>query len=174
MFWHVFVILYMGEVGGSVEVQRREIGYRRCTLPLDMRPIPYPPPVLQSSGGHQITYCWQSGGMHSTGMLLVRNCKQRFVLVLPYLDPTGPHHSVNVIWTSGRFIQDSILNHLSIKKFVEIMTQKMVCVWLYNQLQSGFSQLGNSGNSAISFKGEGSTNIKMYVERNLKFNYKAT
>ena len=30
---------------------------------------------------------------------------------------------------------------------------------------SSFSQLGNSGISAISVKGKGLTNVKMYVER---------
>ena len=41
-----------------------------------------------------------------------------------------------------------------------------------------FFQLGNSGDSAISVKGEGLTDIKMYVERHffqeIKFKYKAT
>ena len=32
-------------------------------------------------------------------------------------------------------------------------------------LYSSFSQLGNSGNSAISVKGKGLTNAKIYLER---------
>ena len=32
-------------------------------------------------------------------------------------------------------------------------------------LQSSFSQLGNSGNSAISVKGKGLPNAKIYLER---------
>ena len=38
-----------------------------------------------------------------------------------------------------------------------------------DKLYSTFSQLGNSGNSAISVKGKGLTNvkIKIYVERNV-------
>ena len=32
-------------------------------------------------------------------------------------------------------------------------------------LQSSFSQLGNSGNSTISVKGKGLTNVQMCVER---------
>ena len=31
--------------------------------------------------------------------------------------------------------------------------------------ESSFYQLGNSGNTAISVKGKGITNVKMYVER---------
>ena len=35
----------------------------------------------------------------------------------------------------------------------------------YFQQDSSFSQLGNSGNSAISVKGKGLTNAKSYLER---------
>ena len=46
-------------------------------------------------------------------------------------------------------------------------------------MDSSFSQFGNSGNSAISVKGKGLPNVKMYVERKVffqkvKFNNKAT
>ena len=44
--------------------------------------------------------------------------------------------------------------------------------------QSSYSQLGNSGNSAISIKSKGLTNIKMYVEGKIfqkgKFKYNPT
>ena len=39
------------------------------------------------------------------------------------------------------------------------------CPLVAQQIYSSFSQLGNSGNSAISVKGKGLANIKMYVER---------
>ena len=37
----------------------------------------------------------------------------------------------------------------------------------FNEYQSSFSELYNSGNSAITVKGKGLTNVKMYVERNI-------
>ena len=39
-----------------------------------------------------------------------------------------------------------------------------VCICV-NVQHSSFSQLGNSGNSAISVKGKGLTNAKIYLER---------
>ena len=39
--------------------------------------------------------------------------------------------------------------------------------------ESSFSQLGNSGFSAISVKGKGLTNVKMFFQE-IKFNFKAT
>ena len=37
---------------------------------------------------------------------------------------------------------------------------------IHTHLYLSFSQLGNSGNSAISVKDKGSTNAKMYLKRN--------
>ena len=49
---------------------------------------------------------------------------------------------------------------------------------ILNCIHWSFSQLGNSSNFAISVKGKGLTNVKMYVERiffqKVKFDYKAT
>ena len=43
---------------------------------------------------------------------------------------------------------------------------KKLCRFCHvNELHSSFSQLDNSGSSAISVKGKGLTNVKMYVER---------
>ena len=49
----------------------------------------------------------------------------------------------------------------------------------FNEYQSSFSELCNSGNSAITVKGKGLTNVKMYTCRKkffqkVKFHYKAT
>ena len=55
--------------------------------------------------------------------------------------------------------------------FIDIRTPKLC-------MHSSFFQLGNSGNSAISVKGKGLTNAKIYLEKKilqkLKFNYKVT
>ena len=47
------------------------------------------------------------------------------------------------------------------KQKVEGRTDLALLVFLY----SSFSQLGNSGKSAISVSGKGLTNVKKYVER---------